>query len=281
MSQPESEIARHLEKVLNQHGYGFQYAVLRVAEEALKAGQSPWLLDAAEFPVQVGSSVVHVDFVLRHKSLPILLVGECKRADPSRARWCFVKAPYTSWNPDDKRVLLEEIRYRPADIASSHVKKHYDNAGSYNLSVELKTQGKPEGHVSRTAVNDAGTQVLRGMNGLINHLYGPMATFSEPGAMIMLPVIFTTAEVLMSDADLGSADIKSGDLPKDAIEVHSRPWIWYTYNQSAAIRHDVESGDSSSSLSDTLLNSFSRSMAIVPSSSIEDFLTSSLPDMLT
>jgi hypothetical protein len=51
--------------VLDQHGYGFQYAVLNKCRELFDRDQdSPWSLEVAELPVETKDSSTHVDFVL-------------------------------------------------------------------------------------------------------------------------------------------------------------------------------------------------------------------------
>ncbi|MFZ1804688.1 MAG: hypothetical protein WAU05_12245, partial [Nitrospira sp.] len=82
-------------KVLGSHGYGFQYAVLRRAEELAAERRSKWVFEAAEFPVGTAESPTHIDFILRNAHSTVYLVGECKRANPAHANWCFLKAPYT------------------------------------------------------------------------------------------------------------------------------------------------------------------------------------------
>lgn len=39
-------------KVLNRHGYGFQFSILRKADELIKQRRCVWKLEACEFPVE-------------------------------------------------------------------------------------------------------------------------------------------------------------------------------------------------------------------------------------
>ena len=91
MTEPTPNDVR---KLLGAHGHGFQYAVLRRAKELAEKRLSNWVFEAAEFPVGTSESPIHVDFVLRDLQATVYLVVECKRADPARANWCFLKAPY-------------------------------------------------------------------------------------------------------------------------------------------------------------------------------------------
>ena len=81
-----------LQKRLDQHGYGFQYALIRHLREK---GLS-WYLQATEFPVEVGEKHTRIDFVLKYGSRNVYLVAECKRANPALSNWCFIRAPKES-----------------------------------------------------------------------------------------------------------------------------------------------------------------------------------------
>jgi hypothetical protein len=64
------EIRTSFSKVLNRHGYGFQYAVLRKCEEIavqLQKDWSPstWMPLVSEFPVEVQGIGTKTDFILR------------------------------------------------------------------------------------------------------------------------------------------------------------------------------------------------------------------------
>src|SRR5436309_3010923 len=89
------QIVASLRKVLNSHGHGFHYAVVRRAEELLSSRQSTWLFDGVEFPVTTAGQITHVDFILRSRTGRTLMIAECKRADPAKALWCFAKGAYT------------------------------------------------------------------------------------------------------------------------------------------------------------------------------------------
>ncbi len=47
------ELHKGLVRVLNVHGYAFQYSVLKAAENLYETNRSPWLFEAAEFPVSL------------------------------------------------------------------------------------------------------------------------------------------------------------------------------------------------------------------------------------
>src|SRR5262245_35612150 len=91
-------------KVLNSHGYGFQYSVIRLADTLYKDGKSGWRFEWAEFPVSVQGDDTRIDLVLRQGRSHYYMLGECKRVNPALGNWCFAHAPYT--RPNDYNLTL-------------------------------------------------------------------------------------------------------------------------------------------------------------------------------
>ena len=87
------QITKSFEKVLNRHGYGFQYRVLKEAERLANEGKSRWGYSTFEFPVDVQGAGTRVDFILKNYVKYIYMIAECKRANPALSNWCFAKAP--------------------------------------------------------------------------------------------------------------------------------------------------------------------------------------------
>jgi len=53
---------------------------------------------------------------------------------------------------------------------------------------------------------------------------------------LIIPVVFTTAQLWTSDVDLSSADLQSGHVDPSKIKLVARPWIAYQYHTSQGIR---------------------------------------------
>ena len=174
-------ISSSLRKVLNTHGHGFHFAVLRRAESLSTGRRSSWLFDGAEFPVVAGGETTHIDFVLRSRSRRTFLIAECKRADPAKARWCFARAPYTWRDPSPKQVIFDQFLCRPANILIQRAAVGYSDRDVYHIGVELRTGSQGEGVTSGgSAINNAVAQGLRGTAGLINHLFDFHGELSRP-----------------------------------------------------------------------------------------------------
>jgi hypothetical protein len=90
--------------------------------------------------------------------------------------------------------------------------------GIYHLGLELKTNEKGDGGwQSSSAINTAVTQVLRGSSGLIDHFHNKIRQIDHASfktnfankAVTFVPAIFTTAQIWITDADIGSTDLNS------------------------------------------------------------------------
>lgn len=265
-------------KVLGSHGYGFQYAVLRRAEELAAERRSKWVFEAAEFPVGTAESPTHIDFILRNAHSTVYLVGECKRANPAHANWCFLKAPYTRRDSFEAELVFQEVVYQAETLVAAQPRTKHASLESTHLGFELRTGEKGEGSGGKDPINNATAQVLRGSNGLLDHLFPEQRAYQgDRRNVVFLPVIFTTARLWVAKGDLSAADLTTGRLPEDWGELISVPWLWYTYNQSPALHHRLLSASQDRlSLSKTLHAEYSRTIAIVGSDGIDTFLGADL-----
>ncbi len=274
---PSENISEHLSKVLSTHGHGFHYAVLERAARLVKEGKSRWTFEADEFPVEVQNEVTHVDFILKRETSHTYLVAECKRADPARAKWCFLAAPWSWLGARGDEVIIQEVnvlsdvRFQPQPRIGN------TGRGSYRIGLDLKTGEVGDGVESQRAINKAASQVLRGMNGVVRHLFGSRATaIFTRGRIWFLPAIFTTAELWISKADLREADLKNGKVdPADATRVN---WLWFTHNQSPALVHGLSNDTYLRNLSTDLYREFARSIAVVSAEGVDEFLSINIED---
>jgi len=95
------QVRNSFQKALNRHGYGFQFSVLKIAENLAKKvdrhERSRWNFLFSEVPVEVQGSGTRIDFILSRSRSDLspffYLICECKRANPKLSNWCFVRAP--------------------------------------------------------------------------------------------------------------------------------------------------------------------------------------------
>ncbi len=284
----QQRLERALTHSLNTHGFGFQYAILREAERYFNEKKSPWAFEVSEFPVAVKETPTHIDFILRNTTEPFYIVAECKRANPALSNWCFVKAPYVSRTVSTgERIVREAIavdskdKSKPPKVTLDWIER---SKNIYRLAFEVKSEEKGDTKQGRGQINDATTQVLRGLNGVIEFLVNyycntnqfPFGRYQQNWSRVsFMPVIFTTAKLWVSDVDLSTADLETGNLDISSVKLDQRDWIFYHYSQSPNIKHGFGNSNESEELSKILYWEYTRTIPIVSSSGIPSFLCDS------
>lgn len=269
-------------KLLSAHGHAFHHAVLRRAEQLVSQRTSPWIFEAAEYPVGAADAPVHVDLILRGVQSTAFIVGECKRADPGKARWCFVQTPYTHRNPSTNELIFQQVRIGDDSRPRARPFARYASMPHGNLAFEARSTEKGDGVVPAGALRDAIAQVLRGMNGLIDDMFVRRnTTLRDQSVAVFVPAIFTTASLFHVTGDIGEAELQTGRLPDAWGEIQQVDWMWFTHNQSPSLIHHLD-GDSSDSqeLAAVLRAQYCRSIAIVSPSGIDRFLSRQLLEWL-
>ena len=148
--------------------------------------------------------------------------------------------------------------------------------------LELRTDVPRDGLAqSGQAIHQAVSQVLRATAGLINHLFKWSGrSFTTEGVVRFVPVVFTTAQVLITDVDLGAATLATGDLSAEAVKAQATDWVWFNHNRSPLLPADLEWADLSGDLAHELRREFARSIAIVGPEGVDKFLTTHLQSWL-
>jgi len=155
---------------------------------------------------------------------------------------------------------------------------HSTQRDVYHLSFELKTNNKGD-NIPHTgpAINQGVTQVLRGVSGLINYLFeAERRSYQEERIVRFVPVIFTTAQLWVTEVDVGAANLSDGNLSIEAVQAKKIDWIWFNHNRSPHLRHSLEWNKLGSDLSRELKYEFTRSVAVVGPDGIDNFLAMDL-----
>lgn len=271
-SSGETVSAEHLAKVLNQHGYGFHYAVVRVIEKMAATDRWAWIVEGVEVPVEVKGEPTHIDILLKHRVDPAYLVAECKRANPRLSNWCFLKAPYATSQRTSSEVLVEIVNKFDGNKFMAGMESR-GGGDVYHLPFELKTRKEGDPYdKGRGAIEDAVTQVLRHLNGFVGLISRAQPYLHEFTRAYILPAIFTTAKLFICDADLASADILDGNLDLEHSVIKEVPWLYYQYNQSPGLKHEIVSQHRRGRLNDFIAAEYCRTIAVVSASGIESFL---------
>jgi len=270
----EQSITEGLQKILDRHGYGFHYAVIGVAATLYNKGSSSWSFQAAEFPVEVRGCSTRIDFVLWLRSENLYLVAECKRANPALSNWCFVAAPYVRRKHTPGQILVERVSVDKEGELSAGATTLSSSSEMYHIGLEVKSseRGDPCGQ-GRGAIEDAATQVCRGLNGMVEFLALNSQILERDRPAWIVPVIFTTAKIWTSGVDLQKADLETGRIDLKGADVKQKRWVWYRYHQSPGIKHTVRLDKMYHEIGEILDQRYARATAVVSAAGIEDFLT--------
>ena len=279
-SGPNAQLEAALRATLDRHGYGFQYALLnRIGELRI-----PWGIESPEFPVSFRGGTTHIDFVLRlmrDTGMPVRIAAECKRANPALIDWCFVRSPLAHRGDE---VALETVRvnitlgkaYGSVDLRNAW---HSDRVYGLGFPIKGSAHGDKAGD-NRTALDDAVAQVLRGANGLMEFLASEptlLRHHGENGYARVVPVIFTTARLWVSDVNLSESELSTGRVPPSPLT--EIDWLWLKQNISPTLKapflRDEQPGEYRETLRDYVVRDFARCIGVVSVSGVESFLRNS------
>lgn len=270
------------QKTLNLQGYGFQHSVLKTAQELRAANKSAWIFEAAEFPVEVQGKGTRIDFILSHQfssygkvSQLTYMIAECKRANPAVSDWCFITAPYTTRDGNAQSIATEGIQLGVLNNLYSHTRlRHVGNRlAPYHLAVEVKSDKRGDAGGQRPeAIEEAASQVCRGLNGLVQMFRDTPQFVGKDMTVFLLPVIFTTAQIWASDADLSSADLLTGNIDLTIDTFKKMDWLLYNYNVSPGLKHSLLPYGELDSLSKVMEAQYVRTIPVVSAAGVADFL---------
>jgi len=284
------DLGEDYRKVLNHHGYAFQYSVIEFMAELRRQRRCDWELEAAEFPVSVQEMTTRIDFIFRKARPHVYLVGECKRANPALSNWCFAKSTHArgrssidrvvfqcAWVPPPDKKLADRIpRAEATRMLMGTIQDTSQPAYHVGLSVKAKQTGDKKGGRKSDAIEDTAGQVCKGLNGLIEYFNTQRLKLPHNEKLYFLPAIFTTAKIRVTDTDLSLANIGTGEFEPGSVSVKEAPWIWYQYHVSPDLKHTVPTDEneyrSPFDLAGTLEQEFTRSIAVVGVKGIEEFL---------
>lgn len=278
------------QKALNLHGHPFQYAVMRRADKLWEQGRSRWKLVCSEFPVEVQGYHTRIDFILRQggKKPFRFLVAECKRVNPSYHNWFFARAPYVRRGRVSTDILIEKV-HRVGQSLEASLSRQDGSENIYHIPVEVKGVAKGDSQgTGRGAIESAATQVIRGVNGLIECFRKNLRYLPDNSPVTFIPVIFTTARVWATDADIAAADLDTGQVVLASADMYEKPWLWFQYNVSPGLQHtvdryrvnpddmdrDIDSDIGPTDLGDLLEIDYARAIAVVGPNGIDDFFVS-------
>jgi len=245
-----------------------------------------WNVECLEFPVEVRGRDTKLDMVLEYTRTTtvgpgrLLAVAECKRANPAFVDWCFARGIAGAV----RDLVVDRLRYQAIHEASG-AKAGYAVLFTdevWDVAYPLKSKEKGDGGgEGRDVINSAVTQVLRGVNGLLEHLAKNETTGLEharPSVVYVVPVIFTTARLWTSDQQLNEASLADGNMPLLS-NLRETPWVWLQETVSHGIRHSLQLDPLQRPVPDglhgQLAHRFTRHVAVVNAMHARAFLADS------
>lgn len=152
---------------------------------------------------------------------------------------------------------------------------HTDKSFQVALEVRTGEKGDDKG-TGRGEIEDAATQVCRGLNGLAEFLGEREDLLARGRSLALVPAIFTTAKLWVSPTNAGTADVLTGKLPASELRLEQIDWLWLDYSQSRGVQHSISHGSAPTRLTDVFYREMARRIAIVNAGSIEQFMRSML-----
>ena len=266
-----TDLERVFAETLNRHGYSFQYSVLfHVSKLSTQALWSPWV---SELPVGDQEDNTRIDFILRDRTGHRYLVCECKRSDPALSNWCFARGSFQAHSELKGRLYMQTLERDPhsENTIAVGIRDICDSTNLFDIALEVKSNEKGDGPGKQ--IENAATQVSRGLNGLIDFFYERNMLKLEDVTLSFVPVVFTTARLWVSSVDLGAADLESGRIKHTDVPLEEKGWIWYLYPQGSGIKHSVPQRIRKNDIGEILFREFVKPIAIVNPQGINDFLS--------
>jgi hypothetical protein len=278
-----------LREHLTKHGHAFHARVIDEIRRLHIEHRTVWRPEVYEFPAQVQGRDTRIDCILTapERDDRFWVLAECKRMDPALKDWCFYRMPFIREGHRERYVaeLVETSAKAPFDakpgdlfigvppyLAARAVdlKKFHPDDPYYHLGVEIKGDERGDGTGSgRSAIEGAVGQVLIGANGLVEtmRIYNQLA--GERGR-VLIPVIFTTANLWGSSVDLRQTELASGKIDSMP-DLKPLKHLFLQYHQSPGLMHGAPS-PTVNHLSEALAQNSIRTIAIVNVEGIARFL---------
>jgi hypothetical protein len=280
MAPNESEsdhIRNAFQNALFEHGYGFEAAVAFKLTQLATNRRVPWSVVTGEFPVTVRGQSTRIDILIERRNGHELGVCECKRANPALDRWCFVRLPHVGADRHDNAVHIDVVMRRAgSELISGHVVRgHVPNFAHIGLPIRSDNRGDHQGS-TRDVIESALSQVARGSSGLIQFLRGNDYLLPLDVGVPIHQVIFTTATLWLSEANLNLADVRTGNVDLAPSNFQEVDWLVYQYPQSPSLRPEVSHAHDAKSLLAARNDLYYRSVFVVTAAGIENFLNAAV-----
>lgn len=169
----------------------------------------------------------------------IFLIVECKRAKSTIKKWVFIPNQHTEQTPSFY-ITMTLGQGDSGQMCLTFPKLGYPTPESFEGCIQVF-----EFNETFTALNrgkeektyKAMKQANYGLAGFVNGQYRTTFAFSElglpewggKGGAVYLPVVVTTADLLLARYDAKEVIGQTGEIPKDRITYKEKPWITFEF----------------------------------------------------
>lgn len=276
------DVLRGFQEAIRRGGHGLKYSLLKLNEGLARRERSDWRFIASHFPVEARNRVTHIDLILQRWRPRIYMLAHCKVADPLYQNWCFASAPRITAHYDDRLVLdcthVDENEQVQHYVRHSFTDRKFVHIGSEVRSDSLEAGAEQQrSHAFRRAVAQANNWV----SGISKTLASNINFFpreeeffrrGRPRSICLLPVIFTTADIWVAEADLSSAAIESGRIDLAPSGLTKSSWVLY---QEYTVREEKLStlaDEQPRALEELMEKQYVRTIPVVNPSGVAEFL---------
>lgn len=276
-NQELKDLSNSYAEALNIHGYGFQYRVAKEIESLHAQAKIQWYISAIEYPINIHGKHSRIDLILKHNYRNTYIVVECKRANPAYSDWVFSRSPYSNPVQYSRLSFAEEISIVDSGEVRSSIVNLASSNRIYQIGLELKTDKKGDRFGSMSdQIEKAATQACLGFNGLADIFSREQDSFGGSKSIILLPMIVTSANLFSSSVDLGKADINTGEISPDDIDIERVDWLNLHYHQSPGLKHSIESSHENKRLNDSLYHEYVRTIPVLHPDGLHQYLCSTM-----
>jgi hypothetical protein len=218
-------------RALEEHGYLFQQRCLA----DIKTLASDYHFESEEYPVSIGQENTVIDFIFSAGSRPTFLILECKRANPDYVTWLFSR-PMAS--PDERpkflatRLDLNDQHPNAVWLETAEIDL-LSTGASVTVGLELSGRETRQSKASRSstskAIFDACQQALTGVGGLALEHKKSVAKQGYYRRYHYVPIVVTTANLVLTEFRLSGIDIKTGGLSLEKAQTKSVDWVVFDF----------------------------------------------------
>jgi|ERR1043165_2606885 hypothetical protein len=280
---------------IESHGHALQFVALRQFNFLSARGLSEWEPLVAEFPVSCGDHETRVDFVLKHKTRDLYLSCECKRPDPKFTSWVFLRTNVVPGSTTGAECFqFQYSKLQDAGDSYAAFAKAFPlgpfgvNLGMVIQRKRTQTQNQPEGESEfedsqgrggkdKKDIEQTAFQAFLGSVGLSRAIRQGERGLAAPKNFAVIPMIVTTANLYISDKDIGDSDLSTGNLNEKTLSLLPVEWVYLQYHCPAQLnRYREPIFSKEGSLESVLIAGHIRTIPIVKAQSIAKFLETQL-----